>query len=222
MLTNCDNVAESTKVAEIELAPADLLPSAQQTDGNGSSICGRQANDADAGEGVEGGGRAKVDDSEDDLYHHAEHHGVERHVQSLVDLDPPLGAWDGTITSKSPSATRRGGGAANTAHDGEDHDGDEEANGTARRADGGLDDGRHGLGANKLGEGLQVVNDEDKRDEEQEAGNGVDDDGGNHGLGDLGGRVSDFFAHTDVDLLVSVTKKGSCQGSRQTSKALTK
>lgn len=180
-----------------------MLPSAEQTNGNGSSICGCQANDTDAGEGVEGGGRAKVDDSEDDLYNHAEHHGVERHIQSLVDLDPPLGARDGTITSKGPSATRRSGGAANTAHDGEDHDGNEKAHGTARRADGGLDDGRHGLSGNKLGETLQVVNDEDERDEEQKAGNGVDDDGGNHGLGDLSGRVSDFFAHTDVGLSVS-------------------
>lgn len=208
MLTNGDDVAESTKMAEIELAPADLLPSAQQTDGNGSSVCGCQANDTDAGEGVEGGGRAKVDDSEDDLYHHTEHHGVERHVQSLVDLDPPLGAGDGTITSKGPGATRRGRGAANTAHDGEDHDGNEQANSTARRADGGLDDGGHGLGGNELGESLQVVNDEDERDEEQEAGKGVDDDGGNHGLGDLSGRVSDFFAHTGVGLLVSLTKTG--------------
>lgn len=209
MLTNCDNIAESTKVAEIELAPADLLPSAEQTNGNGSSICGCQANDTDAGESVEGGGRAKVDDSEDDLYNHAEHHGVERHVQRLVDLDPPLGARDGTITSKCPSATRRGGGAADTAHDGKDHDGKEKANGTARRADGGLDDGRHGLGGNKLSEPLQIVNDEDERDEEQKAGNGVDDDGGNHSLGDLSGRVSDFFAHTDIGLLISLTRKGA-------------
>lgn len=136
------------------------------------------------------------------MYNHTEHHGVEGHVESLVDLDPPLGARDGTITSKGPSATRRGSGAANTAHDGEDHDGDEKANGTARRADGGLDDGRHRLGGSKLGESLQVVNDEDERHEEKKASNSVDGDGGDHGLGDLSGRVLDFLAHANVGLLV--------------------
>lgn len=202
MLTNCDNIAESTKMAEIELALANLLSSAKQTDGDGSSICGGQANDTNTREGVEGGGRTEVDDSEDDLYDHTEHHGIERYIQSLVDLDPPLRARDGTITSKSPSATRRSSGAANAAHDGEDHDRNKEANGTTRRADGGLDDGRHRLSGNQFSERLQVVNDEDERDEEKKTSNSVDDDGGNHGLGDLSGRVLDFFAHTSIGLLV--------------------
>lgn len=202
MLTNCDNIAESTKMAKIELAPANLLSSAEQADGDGSSICGCQANDTNAREGVEGGGRTEVDDSKDNLYNHTEHHGVERYIESLIDLDPILGTRDGTITSKSPSATRRGSGAANTAHDCEDHDGNEKTNGTSRRAYSRLDDGRHRLSGNKLGESLQVVNDEDEGDEEKKASKGVDDDGGNHGLGDLSGRVLDFFAHTGVHVLV--------------------
>lgn len=204
--TNSDDVADSTKMAKIELALADLLPSAEQADGDGGSIGSRQANDTNTREGVESGSGTKVDDSEDDLHNHAEHHGVEGHVELLVDLDPPLGARDGTVTSKGPGAARRGSGAANAAHDGEDHDGEEKTNGTARRSNGGLDDGGHGLSGDKFGELLQIGNDKDERDEEEEASNGVDEDGGYHGLGDLGGRILDFLTHANHRLLVKLTR----------------
>lgn len=182
-------------MAKVELALADLLPSAEQADGDGSGICSCQANNTDAGEGVEGGRGTEVDDSEDDLHNHTQHHGIQGHVELLVDLDPPLGAGDGAITSKGPGAARRSSGAANSAHDGEDHDGNEKTHGASRRSDGGLDDGRNRLSRDEFGELLQIGNDEDEGDEEKEAGNGVDEDGGNHGLGDLRGRVSDFLTH---------------------------
>lgn len=129
--TDGHDIGKSTEGSEVELARLDLLSSGGQADGNGSRVRRGQADDTDTGEGVEGGVRSEVEETEKDLDDHAEHHGIQGNIELLVDDTPPLGAGDGAITSKGPSATRSSGSATDTAHDGEDHDGDEEADGTA-------------------------------------------------------------------------------------------
>lgn len=189
-----DNVAKDTKLAEVKGSLLDLLAAGKETNGDGGGVGSSQANDTDTGEGVEGGGRAKVEDTEDNLDNHAEHHGVEGNVELVVDLGPPSGTRDGTVTSKGPGASGGGGGATNTAHDGQNDKGEAQAKGTTGGANGTLDDDGCGLGVHN--ESWDVVGEnEDDGDKEEEASKGVDDDGGDHGLGDLDGRLLDFLTH---------------------------
>lgn len=117
----------------------------------------------------------------------------------MVDLGPPLGTGNGTVTGEGPDTSRGSGGAADTADDSEDHEGEDQAKGTAGGANGALDDGGHGLGAaDELGD---VGKHEDQGDEEEETGKGVDEDGSDHGLGDLGGRLLNLLAHAGTVLV---------------------
>jgi hypothetical protein len=193
--TDSNDVGNSAKLAQVKLSSLDLLATSGETDGNGSSVRGSQANDTDTREGVEGSRGTKVDDTEDDLDNHAEHHGVERNVERSVDLGPPLGTGDGTVTSESPCASRSGSCATNTANDGENDEREEESKGTTGAANGGLDDEWHWLGGQN--DFLEIGEDEHQRDDEEETGEGVDEDGGDHSLGDLDGGVLDFLAHGD-------------------------
>jgi len=190
-----NDIGNSTELAKVELSSLDLLATSGETDSNGSSVRSSQANDTNTGEGVEGSRRAEVDDAENDLDDHAEHHSVERNVERSVDLGPPLGTGNGTVTGESPCASRSGSCAANTANDGEDDEREEESKGTARAADCGLDDERHWLGGED--DFLKIGKDEHQRDDEEETGEGVDEDGGDHGLGDLDRGVLNFLAHGD-------------------------
>jgi hypothetical protein len=190
-----NDVGNSAKLAQVKLSSLDLLATSGETDGNGSSVRGSQANDTDTREGVEGSRGTKVDDTEDDLDNHAEHHGVERNVERSVDLGPPLGTGDGTVTSESPCASRSGSCATNTANDGENDEREEESKGTTGAANGGLDDEWHWLGGQN--DFLEIGEDEHQRDDEEETGEGVDEDGGDHSLGDLDGGVLNFLAHGD-------------------------
>lgn len=130
-LTDGNNVEEISKFAKVEVPSLDLPAARKHADGNWSGIRGRQANDTDTGKGVEGGRGAKVDETKHNLHHHAEHHGVERHVEPVVDLHPPFGSRDGAIPRKGPGAARRGRGNPDAAEQGEDHEGNEQANSTA-------------------------------------------------------------------------------------------
>jgi hypothetical protein len=173
----------------------DLLPATQQADGDGDGVGRSQADDANTRKGVKGSGGAKVNDAEEDLDNHAEHHGVERHIELGVDLGPPAGAGDGAVAGKGPGAAGGGGGAADAAEEGEDNEGDEQAESAASRTHGRLDDDGDGLrGEEEL---LDVGQDKDEGDEEEEPGKGVDEDGGDHGLGHLGRRLPNLFAHGD-------------------------
>lgn len=191
--TESDPVGDSTPLSEVELSSLDLLATSSETDGNGSGIRSSQANDTDTRESVESSVRTEVDDTEDDLNNHAEHHSVQWNVERGVDLGPHPGTGDGTITSESPSASRAGSCAANTADDGEDDERNEETEGTTGAANSALDDKRHGLGGDD--DVLDFGHDEHERYEEEETGEGVDEDGGDHGLGDLDLRVLNLLTH---------------------------
>ena len=194
-LTKSNDVAEHAELAEVEWSVLDLLATSEKADGDWAGIGGGQADDTNTGESGESGRRTEIDDAKDNLNGHAEHHGVERHVQSLVDLDPQVGAGNSTVTSKSPCATRGGGGASNSAHDGEDNQGNEKGDGTARGADSLVNDLGHGLGRV---EGGDLGQDEHDRDEEEETGEGVEDNCTDHGLGHLDRRVLDLLAHAEI------------------------
>lgn len=169
----------------------------EETDANGNSVRGSQANDTNTGEGVEGSAGAEVDDTENDLDNHAEHHGVQGNVQLGVDLLPPAGTRDGTVTSESPGATRGGGCATNAAKDGQNNKGEEKSKGTARGSHGILDDGGDGLTGSQVDQVGDVGEYENEGDEEQETGQGVEADGKDESLGDLSSGLLDLLAHGD-------------------------
>ena len=108
---------------------------------------------------------------------------------------PPPSAGNGTITRECPSAARGGGRAADTANEGENHDGNEKSDGSLCRPDSVLDDSRNWLSAGEVDEHLDVGQDEDKGNKEEKPAKSIDKDGGYHGLGDLGRGFVDFFAH---------------------------
>lgn len=191
--TESDPVGDSTPLSEVELSSLDLLATSSETDSNGSGVRSSQADDTDTRESVESSVRSEVDDTEDDLNNHAEHHSVQWNIESSVDLGPHPGTGDGTITSKCPSASRTGSCATDTADNGEDDERNEKTEGTAGAANSALDDERHGLGGDD--DVLDLGHDEHERDEEEKTGEGVDEDGGDHGLGDLDLRVLNLLTH---------------------------
>jgi hypothetical protein len=179
VLTNSDSVDGPAKsVAKVELAGLDLLATLPHGDGNGDSVRNGEA-----------------DDTEEDLNDHREHHGVEREVEAGVNLAPELGAGNGTVTGECPGAAGSGGGAASAAEDAKNHEGEEQADGTSRRAGSRLDDGGDRLAGRQANEHLEVGEDEHEGDEEEEAADSVDDNGQDHGLGDLSGRRLNLLAH---------------------------
>ena len=60
-----------------------------------------------------------------------------------------------------------------------------------------MDDDRNGLGGDEGGKVGLVRHHEDEGNEKDEAGDGVEEDGGDHGFGHLRGRLSYFLAHGD-------------------------
>jgi len=124
-LTESNDVAESTKGSEMELAFLDLLAAGDERDKDGSRVTQRQANDTDTGEGVESSSGTKVDETKDELDCHAEHHGVEWHVELRVDRLPQLVTGNGAVTGKGPGSAGCGCRAANTAKQTKDEQRDE-------------------------------------------------------------------------------------------------
>lgn len=193
--TQSNDVAEPAKLAQEELAALHLGSALEHGHGDGGGIREGQGNDTHAGKGVERYGRSKVDGTQNDLNRHGQHHGVEGNIQLGVDHLPPLGTGDGTVASKGPRAARSSGCAGGTAKDTQNHDGNQEGKGTPFGANGRLKDGRDRLC--QLHHQRQVGKNKHERHEEQEPANGVDEDGNNHGLGDLGGGMLDLLAHGD-------------------------
>lgn len=198
-LTDGNNIGDSSELAEVELSGLDLLATSGETDGNGGGVGSSKADDTDTGESVEGSGGTEVDNTEDDLDDHAEHHGVEGNVELGVDLGPPLGTGNGTVTGEGPAASRSGSCAADTADDGQDDEREEKTEGTAGAANCALEDQRHGL--SREDNLLEIGQNEHQGDEEEETGEGVDEDGGDHGLGDLDRGVLDFLTHATSGLV---------------------
>lgn len=97
------------------------------------------------------------------------------------------------ISSEGVRAAGRGGRAADTTEDAEDDDWDGQGKCAACVADGGCyDDGER---LSDRGQEGDVGEDEAEWYEEDEAADQVEDDGGDHGFGDLSRRLFDFFAH---------------------------
>lgn len=172
-----------------------MRAASEQRDGNGHSVADGQANNSDTREGIESSSGAKVDETQQDLNSHGQHHGVEGDIELLVDSLPVFGARDGTITCKGPCAAGRRGGASNTAEQSENQEGDSERKCTSLAPNCGENDGWDGLAGRNGNQVCEIGEDEDKWDEEQETGDKVDDDGGDHGLGDLGAWLFDLLAH---------------------------
>ena len=130
-LTKCDNVAEGTEHSKVELSLLDLLATSKERDQDGSSVTQCQANDTNTGEGVEGSGGTKVDETQGDLNNHAKHHGVERNVELGVDSPPQLVTGDSAITGKGPSSARRSSGASNTTEQTQNEERNKQSDGSA-------------------------------------------------------------------------------------------
>ena len=179
----------------MEGALLDLTTSADQRDQDWNGVAQGEANDTDTGEGIESDGCTKVDETKEELDNHAEHHGVEGHIELDVDHLPPLEAGNGTVTRECPRGARRGSGAADTADQTEDKERNEKTDRCTRAAHGVFDDGRHWLTRDK-GEQVGLVGqDKHEWDEEDEAHDGVECDGTDKCLGHLGRRVLYFFTH---------------------------
>ncbi|RMZ70839.1 hypothetical protein GMOD_00008484 [Pyrenophora seminiperda CCB06] len=191
-----NDVAESTERSEVELAVLDLLAAGDERDEDGGSITQRQANDTNAGEGVESSGGAKVDDTEDDLDNHAKHHGIEWHVELRVDSLPQLITGNSTVTGKGPGSAGCGRSASNTTEQTQNEEGHEQANGTTGGPYGVSENDGHWLAGGKGCKHGLVGQDEDQGNQEKQATNSVQGNGSYHGLGYLSGGLSYFFAHT--------------------------
>ena len=194
--TESNNVAEQTKLAQVELALNNLLAASKHIAHNGRSIAECQANDTDTRKSVESSHSPKVDQAKCELDNHAHHHSVDRDVELGVNNPPHLVARDTTITSKSVDSARRGSCAADTAEQTEHHEREEKTDGTAGRAHSVDDDLGRRLARCKSREHGLIGQDEDEGDEEDETTDGVEDNGADHRLRDLSRRVTNFFAHT--------------------------
>ena len=75
----------------MEATLLDLFPTIHDRSHDGYSIAKGQGNDTDTREGIEGRGGPEIDETEQKLDDHAEHHSVERHVELRVNLFPPAG-----------------------------------------------------------------------------------------------------------------------------------
>ena len=196
VLTNSNNVAEKTDGAKIIGTDAEFLATADDGDNNGHDVAESQEDDTDTDEGIEGSSGTKVDEAEEDLDDHAEHHGVQWDFHFGVNLLPEVGTWDGAITGKGPCAARGSGDASRTADYAEDNEREGEGESTTLVADGGGEDEWEGLAS----WGCQDISDVRKYkhqgNQEDKATDEVQDDGTNHSFWHLSGWLLNFFAHT--------------------------
>lgn len=102
---------------------------------------------------------------------------------------------DGAVARKCPDTPGRCGSAADTADDCEDNQRQKQANGTSGRADGRLEDRGHRLAGCEGEELVDVGEHEEQRNHKEQSGDGVEGNGANHGLGDLGGGFAHLLAH---------------------------
>jgi hypothetical protein len=195
-LTNSNNVAEQTKRTQVELAFGDFFTAIKHGAQDGCCVAEGQADDTNTGEGVESSGGTEVDETKYKLNSHAKHHGVDGYIVLGVDNPPHLVSGNTTIASESIDGARGGSCASNTAEQGENHEGEEETNGTTGGANSVRDDDRSGLTGQESSKHSLIRQDEDEGNEEDKTSDGVEDNGADHGLGNLGSGVANFFAHT--------------------------
>jgi hypothetical protein len=132
--TQGNDVAEGTKRTEVESTLFDVRAAADKGDEDRDSITQSEADDTDTGEGVEGNGGSKVNQSKDQLNSHAEHHSIQGYIQLDVNDPPPLEARNSAVTGESPGGARSSSGAADTTDEAEYQKRDEQTNRGARAA----------------------------------------------------------------------------------------
>ena len=197
VLTKCNDVAHETKDSHVELSVLDVRTTTNEGDGDGNCVRDSQADDTNTREGVECGRGSEVQDTEDDLNGHAEHHGVEWDIKLRVNNLPPLETWDGSITGESPCRAGSGSGATNTTKEGEDHERDTQGECATLAADCFYNNDGCWLTGSEVEQVFKIWEDEEKRDQEDKSTDGVENDGSNHGLGNLYARILHFFAHAN-------------------------
>lgn len=133
--TQSNRIAKPPQLAQRKLSTNDMSPLLNHRHRNRHRVRDGQANDAHTAESVKRRRRTEVNDTQQDLDDHGQHHRVERQVQTGMHLLPPLGAWDGTVASKRPRAAGGGGGAGRSTEYTKDHQGDKQADGADRGAD---------------------------------------------------------------------------------------
>jgi hypothetical protein len=196
-LTDGNDVADRANGPQVERRSNQMLAPARERDDDRARIRHGQEDDPHTRERVESRHAPKVDDSQHDLDSHTQHHRIQRDIQPRVDDLPPPTPRDGAVAGKRPGAATRGRGAADTTEEGEHKERDEETECAARGADGAEEDGGDGLPGHDGEELGEVREDEYERNEEEQAGDGVDDDRGDHRFGDLRRRVAHLLTHTN-------------------------
>lgn len=194
-LTYCDDIAECTQLPKVPRAFSEVSAAAEEGNDDGHDVRNGQKDDSRAAEGIEGRSRPKVDETQQDLYGHAEHHGVERHVEFGVDSFPESRPRHGSVAGEGPDATRRGGGAGGAAEDGEDDDWNRERKGAALIADGRAKNERQRLGVGVVDDIEKVRQHEHQRQEKDDAAKPVQSQCPTHGFGNLPARVADLLGH---------------------------
>lgn len=145
-LTDAHDIAEPAQRSEIKVTLLDL-PTAIQEQGHRdwASITESQEDNTDTRERTESSAGTEIDASEDDFNDHAESHGVKWDAPAVIDLLPPAGAGDGTITREGPGAPRSRGDTADATGESENEEGNQQTEGACGVTDCVLDDGGDGL-----------------------------------------------------------------------------
>lgn len=198
-LTNGNHITHSTKNAKIISCAHKRLASTHERNGHGNHITQGQENDTRSVKGVKGGTGAQIDDTENQLHRHTEHHSVQGHIELLVDrvkLELTR-TGNGTITSKRPRAARGGRRAAGSTEEAEDDDGHTQGKGASLVANGARKNGGKGLTGRIGGDGDEVGKDKHQGHQEDEAAGPVEDEGADQGLRDLLRRPLNLLTHAD-------------------------
>lgn len=193
--TESDHVGDSTHDTKAEAAFLNLLTAAEdQRDSDRAGVAHSQENDTDTRKCVVGSTGTEVDGTQANFNHHAQHQCIQRDVEALIDDAPPTRSRNTPIPGKGPGASGGGRHAAYTADHTENQQGYGQAESTSVVANSGFENDRRRLV--RVDQHGQFGHDEAEGNEEEETGDGVDDNGTDHGFGDHDSRLAYFFTET--------------------------
>ena len=89
-ITNCYHVAEHAENAKIVLARFQTLSSRHQRDEDGRYVRNGQEDNTSARESIESSRRPEIDQTQQDLADHEQHHRVKWDIKFAIDLLPPM------------------------------------------------------------------------------------------------------------------------------------
>lgn len=184
----------------------EILATAEEEGAShGKCITESQEDDTHTRECTEGCGRTEVDQSKKQFDNHSQKQRVEGNFQPPVhDLEPSR-TRNGTVTSKSPSASRGGGHTGDATADTQDNNGDAQAERTDLVSSRVEEDGGHGVA--QFRQHASVRENERDGDHEGKTGDHVHDDGANDGIRDLDSGTTNLFTHTARISIVQKKKK---------------